>query len=128
MSGQLFRVQDRTGRGPWRPGFSHLWSDPEGPSHLPPAYTDFLNFPDLVRAAHSKGWHIGCCVRGFENLSRWFTAKERDALLALGFGVVNATQGKVLAESDSQVVVACRKPLKHLPPVVWSDVRSRGAA
>lgn len=112
----IVRIQDKQGRGPWRPGFSHTWLDPDGPA-LPPAIQETVkNFSEIVNKAHSKGFHIGCAVRD-GRISDWVSDSEMDRLKREGFFLVNATQCQILADDGRQVLIACKKPLRKLPKV-----------
>lgn len=114
---KLYRIQDKQGRGPWRPGLSAKWLSDEGPD-LPPAIQEELpEFFRLVSAAHERGFHIGCAARGEGALSKWIQEGEMERLSEMGFFVVNATQCSVLAETEHQVLIGCKKPLRHLPKV-----------
>ena len=113
---KLVRIQDKFGRGPWRPGFSRQWLSEDGPP-LPPAIQETVpNFPALVARAHEKGLHIGCACREAD-MGKWVQPSEMRRLVDHGFRLVNATQCKILAEDENQVLIASRKPFRALPRV-----------
>jgi hypothetical protein len=116
----ILRYQDVTGRGPWRPGFSHRWVDMKGPPQLPPIQ-DEIDLPALLRALQRRQLHVGCGVRGWEGVKRWFSYTERLKLGLLGFRLVDASGCEVLAETPHQVVVGSRRPLAELP-VFWAGL------
>jgi len=113
---RILRIQDKSGRGPWRPGFSAQWLSENGPP-LPPAIQETVpNFSAIVAKAHNAGLHIGCAVRE-EDLRHWVQSCEMQKLMAMGFRIVNASQCQVLAHDDHQVLIASKKPLRLLPEV-----------
>jgi hypothetical protein len=104
----IYRVQDREGRGPWRPGFSHKWVESR-PDHenLPPWYVEFGNIHFTADPRDYTG--SGC--RTIEQLRRWFTLSEYVTLEAYGYQPVVLDHVNVLAESDVQVFFTRRIPL-----------------
>lgn len=111
---QLIRLQDKDGRGPWRPGFSKLWMDEEGPDLGLPIHEDFKDFYTLTQNAHRQEKHIGTAVR--ENkVNLWFTGNEMKKLFSMGFKFVDCSDCEILVENDRQAIIASRLPLKFLP-------------
>jgi len=110
----IFRVQDSEGRGPYRPGFSRFWTDPDGPVVRP--WWDELGIP-LAEAVRSLpvGMYSGCGFRSLELLNQWFTPIERERLQAHGFVVVRFKPDRIIAQTPTQVVFAQRAPLFGLP-------------
>lgn len=92
----LFRVQDRHGRGPWRPGFSAQWVDAFRTSQHPPIYEERPDWLDVCRAAQASGAHVGCAVDGMDALLSWFSPMELVRLYDLGFRIVDASDCEVL--------------------------------
>lgn len=117
-----YRIQDKSGRGPWRPGFSHRWIDPDKDDTLcPPMMVDFPQWLPQVAKAQKAGYmHFGCCVEGIAGLHRWFTPLELDRLQSLGFDLVDAEPLTPIAVSPSQIIGASRLPLRMLPRLSWS--------
>ena len=111
----ILRVQDKQGRGPWRPGLSEKWVDAWRTEHLPPIYQEFPAFFALVNAAHREGLHIGCAARGRDGLLAWFSPMELLRLHDLGFSLVDASDCEVLAETPNQIIIGSRAPLRALP-------------
>jgi hypothetical protein len=104
----VYRVQDREGRGPWRPGFSRLWvEDRDDHDNLIPWPTQF-GFEIIPK---SDG-HLGCGCKTKEQLQRWFTPTEYTTLHSYGFTAVQMEVDRVLAESDIQLVFQRTKPLR----------------
>ena len=121
---RVFRIQDADGRGPWRPGFSVKWSDPDfapGVEDLPPYFVEFGH--DLLERRGIPGEHYGCAVRKLKDLCRWVSAAERAKLATLGFNIVSLKPDRILAESKNQLVFACRTPLSRAAIILpWTCV------
>lgn len=112
----VIRVQDKRGRGPWRPGFSHKWVSDGNPLVGPPIYLELPKAAVIVGLATSKGMHVGCAVRA-NKINLWFTDTEIQRLKCLGFSLVNASSCTVLAETKTQVLIGSPLPLSHLPTI-----------
>ena len=108
MSTTVYRIQDDQGRGPYRPGFSHRWEDPDAPTASRQPF--FFEFPDLDLNRLVPG-KSGCAFRTMEQLLRWFTPFERQKLASLGYSVVSMEADEILAESEYQLVFTSRLPL-----------------
>jgi hypothetical protein len=106
----VFRVQDKDGRGPWKPGFSHKWVE-DRPDHdnLPPWFVEFGRVDRLVL----YGETCGCGCRTLDQLRRWFTKSEWRKLKKYGYRAVKIEIGRMLAQSDIQCVFARIKPLRE---------------
>ncbi len=104
----IYRMQNAEGRGPWAPGFSHLWVvDREDHNRLPPITAEFsLDFYSLDRR-----WFYGTGCRTLEQLRRWFIPKEYRVLRNLGYNAVLMSVQTILAESDVQLVFRRGSPL-----------------
>jgi len=105
------RMQDAEGRGPYRPGFSHKWSEREtGPD---PIYIAFPNIGNLCRhIVSSRGGSVGCAFRTTEQARAWFSPNEVLTLLTYGYGLVWLYADEVIAENHDQAVIWCPKPLR----------------
>jgi hypothetical protein len=119
----VYRVQDKEGRGPWRPGLSRRWIEVDGPP-LPPALHD--DFGWAIYDKMARFGHYGSAVANVEDLQNWFTASERKKLAGFGFFPVCILADEILAESPNQIVIRCDRPLHDgalsLP---WSAVEAR---
>lgn len=105
MNGQIcnqkiYRVQDKNGRGPWQPNFSHVWIEMrEDHDNLISMYNEFhctqlfFEFPFLIS---------GCLT--VDQLKRWFTESEYRTLLRYGYKAVEVPEVKILASSSIQCV------------------------
>lgn len=95
----IYRVQDREGRGPWRPGFSQKWVDyTEDKEVLLPSYIEMPGAMDKRTAGYHVG--IGCICP--DQLRRWFTVKEYITLMSYGFRCVTFMGKAFLGESETQ--------------------------
>lgn len=104
----LYRVQAADGRGPWRPGLSHHWTD-ENRTKLQAGIVDAFGLDWLKEIP--QGWHAGCACRTLAGLMEWFTPPEQNRLAAMGYVPVKVYPDKILAENEDQVVFACKSPL-----------------
>jgi len=110
MSEPFYRVQDRDGRGPWRPGFSAQWIEADAPAgRLVETVFDLLPLAEL--RALAREWHLGSACRTRAALLAWFTPAEIARLAVLGFHPVTLRADVVLAESATQALIGRRRPL-----------------
>ena len=114
----ILRVQDKHGRGPWRPGLSSRWVDAFRTAQHPPIYDERPDWLDICRQAQSSGAHIGCAVDGMDALLSWFSPMELVRLYDMGFRIVDASACDVLIRTPTQVVISSRLPLKLLPNAI----------
>jgi len=106
----IFRIQDKDGRGPWKPGFSHKWIETrEDHDNLPPWPLEF----GRVDRQLFLGEHAGSGCLTLEQLQRWFTPSEYKTLLKYGYRAVKMEVNRLLAHSDIQCVFGRTKPLKE---------------
>lgn len=104
----VLRVQDKEGRGPWRPGFSHTWvEDRDDHDNLLPWTLEF----GRVDLQSFYGMAIGCGCLTLEQLRRWFTPSEYQTLQRYGYHAVRMEVGRILAASEIQCVFERVKPL-----------------
>lgn len=104
----IYRVQDRDGRGPFRPGFSHKWvQDREDHDNLVPW---FVQFPNIFSKS-ILGMHLGCGCKTISQLRRWFAQAEYDKLKLFGYTCVSLEVETILDESDIQCVFQRAKPM-----------------
>jgi hypothetical protein len=125
MSGHVvIRVQDRFGRGPYRPGMSARWSDPDG-FDCPPWWIELgLGMTE----AHERmvgDYAFGCAFRTRDQLEAWFTGREMRALDRLGYRLAAVSADIVLAETPRQIVFGSRAPLSQ--PLRSCRLTSRAA-
>lgn len=125
MSGvRVFRVQDARGKGPFQPGFSRFWADAHFAPGMKPLPTWMEEFgADLVDKSSSPDEHVGSAVRTLSDIGKWFSASERARLESLGFNVVALNVGRVLAESENQLVFARSAPCNRGATLIaWAAV------
>lgn len=105
----VYRVQDGSGRGPWRPGFSHRWIEAEAPAgRLTESLLDLMTV-EQVRALPATH-HYGAGCRRLADLAEWFLPVERERLRALGFWPVQVRAEIVVVESALQIFVGRVRP------------------
>lgn len=108
----LLRVQDKSGRGPFRPGFTKQWCEY---NHSLPSL--FEEFPDLLSKTlplSHAGMSLGVAVRGWEGIKKWFSGNELKKLEKFGFKVVEVKNYRIVCESEHQLVFAAQYPLTDL--------------
>ncbi len=107
---RVFRVQDREGRGPFRPGFSRLWLDEDiGERAELPSWIE--EFGPAAFGAAPDGAHGFSAVRTLDKLRAWFSASETERLVRFGFVVVEVPDAHVICESEHQVLCWRDRPL-----------------
>lgn len=99
---RVWRVQDASGRGPYRPGLSERWMDEQ--HHVRNEGPLAFRRADLLE--HS-GW--GFLSEGAAK--RWFSRSERRRLLQLGFELVNLDADLVVVSSARQCLFSRTLPL-----------------
>lgn len=104
----VYRVQDKDGRGPFKPGFSQLWvRERKDHENLIPWFEEFGPVQNKVLAGESAG----CGCKELEQLRRWFTKTEYKKLKKLGYRAVKIKVNRLIAESEIQCVFGRAKPL-----------------
>lgn len=103
----FLRVQDRDGRGPFKPGMPDRWLDPEG-RDFPAVHEEFgLGWRDEI----PHGWHCGCAFRSVEQMRTWFSPWECERLSNLGYNLVSL-RARPLRESAWQSIIVRPAPLR----------------
>lgn len=108
---KLYRIQDKDGRGPFKPGVTHQWSETN--YRLPSVMLDFPNLQEKLKPYHKRGLNVGCAVRG-NRLDEWFSKNEQVKLKMLGYQIVTIEDYEIVCESASQVIFASKKKLSQL--------------
>lgn len=102
---RVFRIQDREGRGPFRPGFSQMWLDEDiGVRARLPSWIEEFGADAYERACvpvHAWGFSA---VRTIDKLRDWFSDTERQRLYRLGFYLVEVPGAHIIRESEHQVL------------------------
>ena len=110
MGEVVYRIQDGAGRGPYRPGTSHLWTDDDHWRN-PPFYTELGWQSAEISTKFKHGENGGCGFRSIEQLNRWFSPAEQRKLAERGYVIVQMTADRIVAETRTQVVFARKRPL-----------------
>ena len=110
MNTTVYRIQDKQGRGPFKPGFSSKWVEPrDDHENLIPWIYEF----GMVQNKAIVGCAVGCACQTVEQLRRWFTQSEYNTLKRFGYHAVSLEAGRILAESDIQCVIERAIPLRE---------------
>ena len=109
MSNKIYRIQDREGRGPYKPGETELWQDKEGEA-LPP-----LPIPAILKFRRSipKDHHMGFGFQSMEQLRNWFSDGEISRLYYRGFQIVSMGATGILMKDGKQVLFHRRFPFNE---------------
>ena len=117
----IFRVQDKEGRGPWKPGFSLTWAE----DRTAEEYEFLAPFPlEVMLQLRSQAAykHLGFGCLSLEQLRRWITATEYQTLQRHGYRAVQMQADSILVESPSQCVFSRSLPLAIASPVeLWKQ-------
>jgi hypothetical protein len=106
----VFRVQDKDGRGPFKPGFSSTWvEDRDDHDNLVPWFVE-MGRVDLQMIAGMSG---GTACRTLDQLRRWFTPSEYKTLRRHGYQAVRLEAGRIIGESGIQLFFERCRPLKE---------------
>ena len=104
----IYRVQDKDGRGPWKPGFSLNWVESrDDHENLHPWTYEFGPVHRYLLSGEYGG--SGCLTE--DQLRRWFTPSEYKTLIAYGYHAVKMRVNRILASSPIQCVFGRAKPL-----------------
>jgi len=94
----IYRIQDKDGRGPWKPGMSDRWVEYRDDHQLlHPWYIEFLDLK------FEKGYRYGCGCETRKQLQRWITGSEYERLLIFGYRAV-MIECEIVAISEIQCV------------------------
>jgi hypothetical protein len=108
----IYRIQDKDGRGPWKPGFSRYWCEDKSDevhAKLKPWPLEFgLGILDAVNNYE----HVACGCTSPEQLRTWFSEIEYGRLLKYGYMAFQIVPWRILAQSDIQCVFTTRRPLR----------------
>lgn len=134
MNHRVYRVQDDEGRGPYRVGFSHVWTDADHHNRNPSIFDDFNLAPERLRELWHPSENGGCAFRNTAQLCSWFSSSERRRLEELKYSIVSMLVDRIIFESERQLVFARRRPLRlgvikllWLVPLTASDVSHASA-
>jgi len=113
----VYRMQDKDGRGPWKPGFSESWTEDRDQAEYAALRPMFQEFPGLL-GCFRTGKHYGCGCTSLEQLRRWIRPNEYARLRRFGYQCVAVEVERVLQVSDVQCVFERSKPLRKGVKVV----------
>lgn len=106
----VYRIQDKKGRGPWKPGFSHLWSvEKDDLDNLPPITMFLPSVPALC-----KSMRHGCGCVSVDDLRLWFTQEEYYNLLKLGHQSFSMSVDEIVFRTPNQCLFSSKRPLHEI--------------
>lgn len=109
---KVFRIQDRAGRGPFKPNVTKKWLSysPEK-DRLPSVQDSFPNILELLRA--DRGMIYACACLDTKSLHKWFTFTEYRKLKKLGYRCVTLDV-EIVASDDLQCLIKSKYPLNKI--------------
>lgn len=109
----VWRVQDKDGRGPYKPGFSAQWVDGDSGRICAPWWIELgLGMGD-AHSALDNGMHTGCAFASEQKAKEWFSRGELRRLSRLGYRLVRVDADWIRHETPTQLVIQCTKPLSR---------------
>ena len=109
----VWRVQDKNGRGPYKPGLSSQWADGDSGRICAPWWIELgLGMGD-AHSALDNGMHSGCAFRSVEQARQWFSRGELRRLARLGYELVPIDADAIAYETPTQLVIQCERPLRQ---------------
>jgi len=100
----IYRIQDKDGRGPFKPDFSKNWvRDRPDYVNLKPMYNHDIKLED--------GLHHGIGCLTAKELKRWFTEKEYEILRTYGYCCKKIQGVKIIKRDKVQVLFSRELPL-----------------
>lgn len=109
----VYRMQDRQGRGPFKPGFTAKWKGYNGLDMLP-LYMELGISPQAMDELCPVDMFCGIGCASLEMFTRWFDRTERRRLFGFGYAMVVFEPSRILAETPTQVLFAHCWPLSTL--------------
>ena len=109
---RVYRVQDENGRGPYKPGLSHIWTDAHHNDRNPSLFEEFKVSPEDMATLWQANENGGCAFADLRQLNSWFGLHERFRLEELGYSIVTMLVDRVLFQSDRQLIFARKRPLR----------------
>ena len=104
----IYRVQDKDGRGPFKPDFSSKWATwREDLKNLMPWFTEL----GPIHLGAFSWEEVGCGCRTIKQLRRWFTEKEYKILQQYGYEAIELKAVRILGESKTQILFTKKEPL-----------------
>lgn len=113
MSIRVYRVQDKDGRGPYKPGVTKLWIG-EVSNEREKKFLSWIDeFGLRILDGIMPDEYVGCGFENKDQFKKWFMLDERKRLGALGYKLVEMEANRILAKSETQLVFARRIPLNQ---------------
>jgi len=119
MTDTIYRVQDATGRGPYRPGLSGAWVDADHDRRNPAITQEFTL---RIIQSFPRDASAGCGFFSVAALATWFSVAEQKRLDALGFRVAAIEGATVYAVGDLQILAWRRIAFRYCRWIPWVQV------
>ncbi|TXH40431.1 MAG: hypothetical protein E6Q97_39635 [Desulfurellales bacterium] len=107
----IYRVQDKFGRGPWKPGFSMTWVEDRSDEEYAALMPGHHQFPKMDGMTFLADRHYGFGCESLEQLRRWIRKSEYETLRRHGYRAYKLYVDRILFRSDVQVVFERSQPL-----------------
>lgn len=111
---KVYRVQDKEGRGPFKPGLTRHWLIyNKGKDKLIPWYAGMNS--EQIKALLSGRGAIGTACISIKDLCKWFSKKEYSTLLKHGYRSIylDINEEDVLFKDDNQILFNRDIPLNE---------------
>ena len=108
----VWRVQDKNGRGPYKPGLSSQWADGDSGRICMPWWIE-LGLPITAHQSLGNDMYSGCAFRSVEQARQWFSRGELRRLARLGYELVPIDADAIAYETPTQLVIQCERPLRQ---------------
>ena len=125
----IFRVQDKDGRGPYKPGMSIKWADKDMGhyrgklTNLPPFMDEFPGIVEEITDMYDKqGGAFGCGFTSLEQLDRWFSKAEQQRMKTLEYHMVKIKPKKIIRSSKNQTVFWHDRPLAEIAEILTTTI------
>jgi hypothetical protein len=107
----VYRIQDSMGRGPYKPGFSQLWTEDRPDSEFEQLKPIYSEFPHFLQKS-TPGYHLGVGCLTIEQLQRWITPSEWQTLQNYGYDCCIIQPDRIVEQSNIQCIFECRLPIR----------------
>ncbi len=99
----VYRVQDKDGRGPFKPGFTKEWAIERDD------YNNLVSWLEEFGRVDKQilyGATAGSACETIDQLRRWFTKDEYKKLIEFGYHAVKIKVDRIIAKSEIQCFVS----------------------
>ena len=113
-----YRIQDKEGRGPFKPGMTQHWADTvrnqkKDQKHRIPIF-DEQGIEYVDKSMFKRGQYGTVCY-SIDHLKMWFSAEERRKMHDLGYYIVEVTGYEIIFKGKCQLLISSPVPLSEIP-------------